>query len=132
IDISGDWGVALGKVKGLGDIPEWRLAVVLDSSTAGPTIGLQPDYEVSGALKPDRDTGTVSPEDMSWAMRHVVKGRVVKANSPADLLKPGDVVFVEKKEGSQYMLRQPPSVSGGLVAMDPHTGRVLAMVGGLC
>src|SRR5580765_3203983 len=63
-------------------------------------------------------------------MRHVVKGRVVKANSPADVLKPGDVVFVEKKEGSQYMLRQPPSVSGGLVAMDPHTGRVLAMVGG--
>ena len=28
------------------------------------------------------------------------------------------------------MLRQPPEVSGGLVAMDPHTGRVLAMVGG--
>ena len=28
------------------------------------------------------------------------------------------------------MLRQMPDVSGGLVAMDPHTGRVLAMVGG--
>ena len=28
------------------------------------------------------------------------------------------------------MLRQIPQVSGGMVAMDPHTGRVLAMVGG--
>ncbi len=63
-------------------------------------------------------------------MRHVVNGERVKAKSPADVLKPGDVVFVEKKEGSDYMLRQPPEVSGGLVAMDPHTGRVLAMVGG--
>lgn len=27
-------------------------------------------------------------------------------------------------------MRQPPKVQGGLVAMDPHTGRVLAMVGG--
>ena len=28
------------------------------------------------------------------------------------------------------MLRQVPEVSGAMVAMDPHTGRVLAMVGG--
>ena len=30
----------------------------------------------------------------------------------------------------RYLLRQPPKIQGGLVAMDPHTGRVLAMVGG--
>ncbi|MET0576456.1 MAG: penicillin-binding protein 1A [Mesorhizobium sp.] len=130
IDISGDWGVALGKVKALSDVPEWQLAVVLDSSQSGLTVGIQPKLEVSGALKADRDQGTVSQEDMSWAMRHVVNGERVKAKSSADVLKPGDVVYVEKKEGSQYMLRQPPEVSGGLVAMDPHTGRVLAMVGG--
>ena len=130
IDISGDWGVALGKVKGLNDVPEWQLAVVLDSSAEGLSIGLQPGFEVSGALKPDRERGTVSLEDMSFAMRHVVKGVRVKAKSPAEVLKPGDVIFVERKEGNAYMLRQPPEVSGGLVAMDPHTGRVLAMVGG--
>jgi penicillin-binding protein 1A len=67
---------------------------------------------------------------MSFAMRHVVDGKRVKAASPAEVLKPGDVVFVEKKEGGGYLLRQPPEVSGGLVAMDPHTGRVLAIVGG--
>ena len=68
---------------------------------------------------------------MSFAMRYVADGKRVKAKSPAEVLKPGDVVFVEKKaDGSGYTLRQPPEVAGGLVAMDPHTGRVLAMVGG--
>jgi penicillin-binding protein 1A len=132
IDIAGDWGVALGEVEGLSDVPEWRLAVVLESSEAGLNVGLQPKREVSGALVKQRETGTVSAEDMSWAMRHTVEGKKVKAKSPADVLKPGDVVFVEKIEGkeSEYGLRQVPEVSGGMVAMDPHTGRVLAMVGG--
>jgi penicillin-binding protein 1A len=132
IDISGDWGVKLGEVKGLDDVPEWRLAVVLESGNSGIAIGLQPDRQASGALVADREKGTIGKEDMSFAMRHVVDGKRLKANSVADVLKPGDVIFVEKKEGSDsaYILRQPPEVSGGLVAMDPHTGRVLAMVGG--
>jgi len=48
------------------------------------------------------------------------------------VLAPGDVVFVEPLADAEggYRLRQPPKVQGGLVAMDPHTGRVLAMVGG--
>ena len=131
IDVSGDWGVPLGEVKGLDDVPEWRLAVVLESGESGLSVGLQPKREVSGALVADRETGTVSVDDMSWAMRYVSEGKRLKAKSPADVLKPGDVVYVEKSgEGSGYSLRQPPEVSGGMVAMDPNTGRVLAMVGG--
>jgi penicillin-binding protein 1A len=130
IEIGGDWGVPLGEVKGLADVPEWRPAVVLDAGDEGLSIGLQPKREVSGELAADRETGSVSREDMSFAMRHVVDGKRVKAGSPSEVLKPGDVVFVEKKEGGGYLLRQPPEVSGGLVAMDPHTGRVLAIVGG--
>ncbi|TIP38234.1 MAG: penicillin-binding protein, partial [Mesorhizobium sp.] len=132
IDISGDWGVPLGNVKGLEDVPEWTLAVVLDSSDAGLTIGLQPARQVSGDLVKDRVQGTVSKDDMGFAMRHFVNGKSVRAKSPAEVLEPGDVVFVQKNDGSDntYMLRQVPEVEGGLVAMDPHTGRVLAMVGG--
>ncbi|MCA0274858.1 MAG: penicillin-binding protein 1A [Proteobacteria bacterium] len=131
IDVSGDWGVPLGEVKSLDDVPEWRLAVVLASDKNGLTIGLQPKREVSGALSKDREESTVSKDDMAFAMRHVVDGKRVKANSPAEVLKPGDVVFVLKNDkGDGYSLQQPPEVSGGLVAMDPHTGRVLAMVGG--
>ena len=132
IDPSGDWGTPLGAVKGLSDVPEWSLAVVLDSSAAGLSIGLQPKRQASGALVEERVEGTVSKEDMSFAMRHFVDGKSVKAKSPAEVLKAGDVIFVQKKDGEDgaYALRQVPQVEGGLVAMDPHTGRVLAMVGG--
>ncbi|WP_457936506.1 penicillin-binding protein 1A [Mesorhizobium sp. 10J20-29] len=130
IELGADWGVPLSEVKALSDVPEWRLAVVLESNKDGLTIGLQPPREISGALSGLRETANVSAEDMSFAMRHVVDGKRLKADSPADVLKTGDVVFVEQKEGSAYQLRQVPSVSGGMVAMDPHTGRVLAMVGG--
>src|SRR5690606_6354550 len=119
-----------GEIKGLADVPKLLLAVVLDSSSAGLEVGLQPRREVSGALSAERETGTVSLDNMSFAMRHFVNGKSVRAKSPAEVLKPGDVVYVEQKEGSAYQLRQVPEVSGGLVAMDPHTGRVLAMVGG--
>ena len=130
IELGDDWGVPLGEVRGLSDVPEWSLAVVLESSSQGLSIGLQPRREVSGALSAERETATVSVDDMSFAMRHFVNGERVRAKSPADVLKPGDVVFVEQKEGDAYQLRQVPQVSGGMVAMDPHTGRVLAMVGG--
>jgi penicillin-binding protein 1A len=136
IDITSDWGVPLGEVPRLADVPEWRLAVVLESGKDGLSVGLQPGKEVSGALAAARETAFVAASDMSWALRHTVDGRRLKADSPAEVLKPGDVVFVEKKGGEGangedgWLLRQAPAVSGGLVAMDPHTGRVLAMVGG--
>jgi penicillin-binding protein 1A len=52
---------------------------------------------------------------------------------PADkAVAPGDVVYVEPLEGKagQFRLRQVPEISGAMVAMDPYTGRVHAMVGG--
>lgn len=132
IDIAGDWGKPLGEVKGLDDVPEWQLAVVLEAGKDGLTVGLKPDREASGELEAERNKGFISAADMKWAMRHVVDGKRVSAKSPADVVGPGDVVFVEAKNGDtkNLILRQPPQIEGGMVAMDPHTGRVLAMVGG--
>ena len=51
-------------------------------------------------------------------------------------MKVGDVVLVEAVLGDDgaptghYALRQRPAVEGAVVALDPHTGRVLAMTGG--
>ena len=41
-------------------------------------------------------------------------------------------IYVEPLEGraGQFRLRQIPEISGAMVAMDPYTGRVFAMVGG--
>ena len=130
VDINVDWGATLGDVKGYDDVPEWKLAVVLDATENGLSIGLQPGRTDSGALSDDRETATILPEDMKWAMTLRVEDKRVKAKSIAEVAKPGDVVFVEKQESGQWRLRQFPAISGALVSMDPHTGRVLAMVGG--
>ncbi|WP_410004207.1 penicillin-binding protein 1A [Bartonella sp. HY328] len=133
ISLAGDWGIALGEIPAFSDVPEWQLAVVLSADNNSVQIGLQPERELSNALSPQRVKATISAADMKWAYRLIDgNGRRSTAKSPAGVLEPGDVVFVEKKKGTDnaYQLRQPPRVQGALVAMEPVTGRVLAMVGG--
>ncbi len=121
IDISSDWGVTLAAIPALGDVKPWRLAVVLDVSGDSARIGLQPGREKSGEVARERETGLLTAEGMRWAGR-----------SPRAALTAGDVIYVEPLAGraGQYRLRQIPEISGAMVAMDPHTGRVFSMVGG--
>lgn len=127
IALGADWGVDLGKIEGLSDIPEWTLAVVLESGGEQATVGVQPDKLVSGKLSKERKSGPLFLETMKWAR---VNGRA--PGSVSDVLAPGDVVYVQESQVAPgtYELRQIPKVSGALVAMDPYTGRVLALVGG--
>ncbi|CAH0340403.1 penicillin-binding protein 1A [Rhizobium sp. CECT 9324] len=131
IPVDTDWGVPLAEVPGLADVPEWKIAIVLDSSTDGVDIGLQPAKEGGGKVVAERVRGRIEPEDMEWAYRSASADRK-SAKSPQGVLSVGDVVYIEPVAGesNRYRLRQPPKVQGGLVAMDPHTGRVLALVGG--
>jgi penicillin-binding protein 1A len=129
IQIGGDWGVELAKIDAFSDVPEWKLAVVLSADDSGADIGLQPGKDASGKVVEQRVTGRIAAKSMTWAYRSA-KGDRKTAKSPAGVLEVGDVVYVEPTEDGGYRLRQPPKVQGGLVAMDPHTGRVLAMVGG--
>jgi penicillin-binding protein 1A len=132
LDLTGEWGVKLAEVKALSDVAPWRLAVVLESSDASATMGLQPPREPSGAVSKQRETGTIALDAVKWAkpMNGPMKGKV--PNKVSQVLEPGDVVYVEAVDGKggQFRLRQVPEVSGALIAMDPQTGRVLAMVGG--
>ena len=131
IDAAGDWATELAKVPGLRDIPEWKLAMVKAVSSEEVDIVLQPSLDAGGKVGEGRETGVIAAKDMKWAFRDA-KGERKTTKSPEGVLQPGDVVFVEPladKEGA-YRLRQPPKVQGGFVAMDPNTGRVLAMAGG--
>ncbi|MGV2975604.1 penicillin-binding protein 1A [Roseibium alexandrii] len=122
-----DWGVELAKIEALSDLQEWSLAVVLESGTSEARVGIQPERLQSGQLEEDRKAGPLFLETMKWAR---VGGRAPSAVS--DVLAPGDVVYVQESAVAPgtYELRQIPKVSGALVAMDPYTGRVLALVGG--
>jgi len=64
----------------------------------------------------DDHAGTLIASDAAWA----------NANRQ---LRRGDLIFVEPRNG-QFALKQVPAVNGALVAIEPQSGRVLAMVGG--
>ncbi|MBI5131199.1 MAG: penicillin-binding protein 1A [Rhodopseudomonas palustris] len=137
LDISGDWGVKLADVKSLSDISPWRMAVVLETSDQSARIGFQPGRELGGAVSKKRETGLITLDGVKWAKAATGPQRGRTPTSVSQVLAAGDVIYADPlldKDGKpvegQYRLRQIPEVSGAMVAMDPWTGRVLAMVGG--
>ena len=103
------------------DLAPWRPAVVLGAARGEATIGLD-----------DGTEGTIPLDAMKWARAYKsVDALGEEVSAASSVLKKGDIVYVEPLENEgAFALRQPPAVNGALVAIDPHTGRVLAMVGG--
>ncbi|QJE72503.1 penicillin-binding protein 1A [Aerophototrophica crusticola] len=141
------WKDRLADVKAPAGAEGWHLAAVLEVSAEEARIGLA-----------DGTRGRIPLSELKWARRtkggEFVGPPVQKAS---DAVSVADVVLVEKlppqpakaqapsktKDGKPakpaaeapaatdlYALRQVPEIQGALVAMDPHTGRVLAMAGG--
>ena len=63
--------------------------------------------------------GTIGFENINWTRKNL-----------KELLKIGDIIYVKKIDDGNYSLQQLPKVNGGIVVMDPYSGRVLAMSGG--
>ena len=122
IDPAGDWRLALAAEE-LPPVPKpWHLAAVLTADASRAEIGF-----ADGAV------GAIALDDLRWARKARDKGRLgPEVTAVNQVLSAGDVVPVAPVEGrdGSYALRQIPAVSGALVALDPHTGRVLALVGG--
>ena len=127
IDIGGDWGAKLAEIKSLADVAPWRLAVVLETSDQAARVGLQPLRDPAGTVSRERQVGIFALDGVKWAKS--ASERSKGGPKVSQILQPGDVVYAEPigKDSGQYRLRQVPEVSGAMVAMDPHTGRVLAM-----
>lgn len=118
-----NWAEVLQKApKPEGLIDGWHVAVVLSADKNSAKLGID-----------DGSQGTLRLKDMKWARASLNNGYDVGAavTSVSRKLKKGDVVLVEKlKEDGFYKLQQIPKIQGALIAMDPYTGRVLAMQGG--
>ena len=67
----------------------------------------------------EKKNGTISYEDISWTRKNF--DQIFKIN---------DLIYVKKVSDGVYSLRQLPNVNGGIVVMDPYSGRILAMSGG--
>ena len=129
IEIGGDWGVTLGAVESPNDLAPWRLGVVLDAQRGKAVVGLRPSRQADGTLASEREAVEISFEEMKWARTARGVPRAV-----TDVLNNGDVIWVAPKDAANaagsWSLMQIPEVGGAIVAMDPHTGRVHAVVGG--
>jgi penicillin-binding protein 1A len=130
IDVAGDWGIPLGAIESPSDIAPWRLGVVLSMEKAKAVVGLKPARKQDGKLTDERHAVEITLDEIKWA-------KTAKKTEPkqiSDLLAVGDVIYVAPKDEANlagvWSLMQIPEVSGGLIAMDPHTGRVLAVSGG--
>lgn len=140
ITVGDDWPEQLSAKEFALGIDQWEKAVVLNLETEGALIGL-----ISGQM------GYIPFEEVKWARKWIPGDRV--GYEPEDIgqvLAIGDIIAVEKLADAakvdvsrlvfedfgdrpmadQYALHQIPEIEGALVALDPHTGRVLAMVGG--
>ena len=63
--------------------------------------------------------GEIKYKDISWTKKEF-----------KDLFKVGDIIYVKNINSDSYSLQQLPKINGGIVVMDPFTGRVLALSGG--
>ena len=67
----------------------------------------------------DKSDGIIEYKDISWTKKEF-----------NDLFKVGDLIYVQNIKDNKYAIKQIPKINGGIVVMDPYTGRVLALSGG--
>ncbi|WP_371224472.1 penicillin-binding protein 1A [Roseovarius sp. 2305UL8-3] len=114
------WRAALAEVEVSRDVNlngKWHPAVVLEIGDQQMRIGIE------GVEETEAEPHVVPRKDIGWL-----------PGSFQDEFEVGDVVHVRRMtdDGAfvRWTLRQVPEVQGGFVAMDVHTGRVIAMQGG--
>ena len=105
--ISDKWATGLDKFR-LEKSISWELAIIKKINKFSAEI------ETEKKLK-----GIISYENVSWTKKEL-----------SELFKIGDIVYVENINKKKYTLRQLPAINGGIVVMDPFTGRVIALSGG--
>jgi penicillin-binding protein 1A len=110
-----DWSNKLAELLEKNNITPWKLAIVLAIEQSQVLIGVEGDKK-----------GVIQLQDLSWTKSDL--------KHPSQIMEIGDVIAVElnqtQNKKNYYSLRQIPAVNGGLVVIEPHTGRILAMVGG--
>ncbi len=105
--VDGDWQTVAQQHEAPSERPDWIQAIVTDGGKGSVSV-----TTLNG------DKGHIDPVDVAWA--NAGKG-----------LKEGDLVFVAPDSGTGgFKLKQIPAVNGALVAIDPYSGRIEAMVGG--
>lgn len=108
IEYDDNWHKNINKKYKLENSINWEIAIVRE-------IGqFQTKIETV-----DKLSGIIKYNEISWTKKEF-----------EDLFKVGDLIYVKKVKDNFYSLKQLPKINGGIVVMDPYTGRVLALSGG--
>jgi penicillin-binding protein 1A len=108
INYTTDWFKKINKKNLLENSIEWKIAIVKKVNKFSANIEVE-----------NKDEGIIEYKDISWTKKEFL-----------ELLKNGDVIYVKKVKNKFYSLQQLPKINGGIVVMDPFTGRVFALGGG--
>jgi penicillin-binding protein 1A len=121
ISLDEDWQKALSEFTKPAELGAWNLAIVKEIEQDLVEISFE-----------DGKYGEITFESMQWAKKFIDQDTQGPAlSSPSGALKPGDIIAVSQTDlKGVYHLEQIPNVNGAIVAMDPYTGQVKAMVGG--
>ena len=101
-----------------GALPHWKQALVLEVKNEKSKVMFKDGTEFELPFK-----------SVKWARKYYKKRPGSAPKKMGDVLEVGDVIMLDK-QGKNYILTQVPLINGAMIVMDPHTGRILAMVGG--
>lgn len=96
-----------------------------------PAAVIEVNSRSVNALLSSGETINIPWEGLSWAKRYIADSKYTgdSPQSASNLVKPGDLIRVEKSSG-HWRLSQIPRVEGALVALNPSNGAIEALVGG--
>ncbi len=107
VKLSQNWHKDLEKYE-LEDSIGWEIAVVKKINKFNILIETK-----------NKILGKIDFNDISWTKKEFDQ-----------ILSPGDLIYVKEIKNNYFSLKQVPKINGGIVVMDPYSGRVLALSGG--
>ncbi len=116
-----DWATKLSDIAiPEGTLSEWRMGVVLKTGQNSAEVAFENKEKIELKL-----------DGVRWARKclqdcYALGPEIIRVSQ---VVNKGDIILVEQVDKS-WILRQVPKVQGALIALNPHTGRILAMQGG--
>ncbi|HAB92739.1 MAG TPA: peptidase [Pseudomonas sp.] len=97
-----------------------------------PAIVTQVDSNAITVLLADGTLEQVAWKSMQWARPHINSRSMGPVpRKPADVVSVGDLIQVQRQTDKSLSFAQIPKAQAALVSLDPHSGAIRSLVGGL-
>jgi penicillin-binding protein 1A len=120
LDALSHWSDALKLMPVPKNLEDFKMAAVINVQDHIAVIGIG-----------ESEIGEISLENLKWARKKYGQDKLgPKVEAATEVLKRGDIIIVGAVGDGKYRLEQIPEANGGMIAIEPHTGKIVAMVGG--